>query len=488
MIAIVNRRSVTSGARDNLNRLFTWSICWILLPNAAFMWLWIIGAPPRYSEIITGGAIGLIVRNARYPIRLAAFVLLMIYSALSFVAALFNFRVSSLIESLSFLIEMRPESSIEYYWGAVALIVTLLAGARLLRMRTDFRGNWAIIAAIAITACLAGLDALLSLSTSGAYQRATADGAPFDSGVRRSGFASQPDGRRDLILVIVESLGQPHDPATAARLIERWKRADIAARYDFTQGTAPYFGSTTSAEMRALCGRWGNYAEVMEKRDKGCLPARLRKAGYATLALHSFDGAFFDRARWYPNMGFERRLFRDDLIRRGAASCPGVFPGACDRDVPGIIYRELKADPRPQFIYWLTVNSHLPVPISEALNTGTCRADLPDEVRRFPMLCRQFALWLEIEERLAEQMTKPDFPDADILLVGDHMPPYFDGAQRSQFDPENVPWMLLRRKTAPGRGLQHRQYFATANDPPRTGHAAPLSPARIAKPVAQRFP
>ena len=34
----------------------------------------------------------------------------------------------------------------------------------------------------------------------------------------------------------------------------------------------------------------------------------------------------------------------------------------------------------------------------------------------------------------------------DILIVGDHMPPYFDRHDRSQFAPDRVPWLLLKWK------------------------------------------
>ena len=49
-------------------------------------------------------------------------------------------------------------------------------------------------------------------------------------------------------------------------------------------------------------------------------------------------------------------------------------------------------------------------------------------------------------QQAAAEITAKDFPEADILIVGDHMPPYFDRYHRSQFDPENVPWIYLKYK------------------------------------------
>ena len=106
--------------------------------------------------------------------------------------------------------------------------------------------------------------------------------------------------------------------------------------------------------------------------------------------------------------------------------------------------QRLKAADKPQFIYWLTVNSHLPVPYGGNLDADHCArisAKLADE---FPMICRQVAIWDAIDEALVKEITAPDFPATDILIVGDHMPPYFRRKSRLQFAPDKVPWLLLK--------------------------------------------
>ena len=62
------------------------------------------------------------------------------------------------------------------------------------------------------------------------------------------------------------------------------------------------------------------------------------------------------------------------------------------------------------------------------------------------MICRQYAIFDDIDRALIKEITASDFPEADILLVGDHMPPFFDRHHRSQFDPERVPWLYLKAK------------------------------------------
>lgn len=435
-----------SAGREEARRLAAWLACWVLLPNAGFCLMWIVGAPPRLSEIVVTGVTGLIVRSQRFAVKLAAFLLVLGYSVLSYIAGMFNLAIESLLSSIEFMVEMRPASSIEYLILAIGLTATIVAAARLLRSRTGFTELWAVFAAVAAVIAAAGLDYAMSFGTRGAYKRSAPHGATFASAVGKSGFASGADGKRNLVLIMVESLGLPNDPGVRELLVRRWKQPDIAARYTLTQGSTPYFGSTTSGEIRELCGRWGDYGDLVARRDDACLPARLRAAGYRTAAIHSFDGSFFDRDRWYPNIGFERMTFRDPLIAAGAAKCPGVFPGACDRDVPAILAQRLREGGKPKFVYWLTVNSHLPVPTDAALETRRCPREAFPAVAEFEMICRQFQLWRQLDDRLAAAISHDDFPVTDILIVGDHMPPYFDRRQRVAFDPERVPWILLRRR------------------------------------------
>jgi phosphoglycerol transferase MdoB-like AlkP superfamily enzyme len=201
--------------------------------------------------------------------------------------------------------------------------------------------------------------------------------------------------------------------------------------------------------MRELCGRWGDYRTLIDKRDSSCLPARLAAKGYRSQAWHSFSGSMFDRNRWYPNVGFQEMRFGERLESDGAEICPGVFPGACDRDVPREIAVALKQAKQPQFLYWLTVNSHLPVIKDKRLQTLDCERFDAALDAAYPMTCRLLQLYDQTGSALAREITAADFPDTDILIVGDHLPPFFDRRDREQFEPDHVPWILLRRKAEP---------------------------------------
>ena len=106
--------------------------------------------------------------------------------------------------------------------------------------------------------------------------------------------------------------------------------------------------------------------------------------------------------------------------------------------------QRLKAAEKPQFVYWLTVNSHLPVPHQSNLGADECERISATLATEFPMICRQVAIWDQIDKALVKEITTPDFPATDILIVGDHMPPYLRRKSRLQFSSGQVPWLLLK--------------------------------------------
>jgi hypothetical protein len=283
----------------------------------------------------------------------------------------------------------------------------------------------------------------------GTYKRVPEAGADFDSASVETGLLGLADGRRHLLVVIVESFGLPTDPALRSRLLSTFARPEMRGRYAISSGDTLFYGSTTNGEVREMCGRWGDYPDLLARKDAGCLPARLAARGYETHAWHSFEGFMFERTRWYPNIGFQRSHFAAELRQAGAKPCPGVFAGVCDRDVPAQIASSLKQAKRPQFAYWLTVNSHLPVVESNQLETDDCARYDAQINRDFPMICRQLAIFDEIGKSLSREVTAADFPATDILIVGDHIPPFFDRHHREQFAGDRVPWILLKARPSP---------------------------------------
>jgi hypothetical protein len=432
-------------------RSFTnWVVCWLLLPNAGYWLLWLVGAPPRSLVILVTGAAGLIVNRAPFALKFAAFLAVMAFGVAVFISALFNLSVVSLIYSVKFAAELSPGASLEYLAAGVGVVATVACAWHLLQRPTELVLPIRYAGAAALTVLLSWADVQISSGAVGSYSRVPEAGAPFTSAVGESGFAGLATGERHLLLVMVEAMGLPSDPEVRQRMIDLWATPAVRERYAVTAGDSLFYGSTTSGEMRELCGRWGDYYELLERSDAdvSCLPARLAASGYATRAWHGFKGSFFERTSWYPKIGFQEMRWGPEMIRKGAQVCPGVFAGACDRDVPRQIAAELKAARRPQFLYWLTVNSHLPVLKDARLRTDDCRGFDARLAAEHAMTCRLMQLLADAGRSLAAEISAPDFPATDILIVGDHIPPFFERKNREQFEPDRVGWILLRAKAA----------------------------------------
>ncbi|WP_321327762.1 sulfatase-like hydrolase/transferase [uncultured Parasphingorhabdus sp.] len=440
----------------DFRKFLNWALVWIVLANIPFMAMWMVGAPPRAIPIALAGLVGLIVKRMPRAVQWIAFVAVMTYSLLSFVSGLFSLTLDSLVYSLQFFAEIKPGNSIEYIAATVVLFGILIGSWFLLKRDTNFAKPLHILLGGALIFGLVGADAAVGEGMRGHYFRPAPVGAAFESAVNKSDFAVRADGQRHLVLIMVESLGVPKDnQAMSDKLFALYNSSAVKERYEVSQGTSLYYNSTTSGEMRELCGRWGDYYELLESDDPktlDCLPAQLAGKGYATQAMHSFKGPFFKRETWYPKIGFQKREFAADLEQRGAEWCGGVFAGACDRQVPKMLAENLKRATQPTFQYWLTLNTHLPVPTGQNLNAENCEKVSVELARDYPMICRQFAIFDAIDRALIAEITASDFPEADILLVGDHMPPFFDRHHRSQFDPERVPWLYLKAKGATSEG------------------------------------
>ena len=433
---------------SDMKRFWNWLLIWVVLTNIGFAALWFFGAPPRVQEILIAGFTGLFVRKLSFALRYFAFISVMTWSVLKFLGGLFNLTPQSLFYSISFLAEIKPSDSIEYLIVSAAIFIIFFIAYRLMHRDADFKNIWLNIAGAAAIICVSCTDIHMGKDMRGHYFRSPPAGAAFSSAREQSGFAAKADGSHHLVLIMVESLGVPrNNPAMTDKLFALYKNDPaIAQRYNIREGVSPYYNSTTAGEVRELCGRWGDYYELVDKEDLSCLPALLAQKGYATHAMHSFKAPFFKREVWYPNIGFQSQEFSEDLKAKGAANCAGVFPGACDRDIPKQLAAHLKNADKPQFLYWLTLNAHLPVPLDESLEVDNCQQVSPFLAENFPMICRQYAIFDAVDKALVKEITAQNFPKSDILIVGDHMPPYFDRHHRTQFDPEHVPWLFLKAK------------------------------------------
>ena len=108
---------------------------------------------------------------------------------------------------------------------------------------------------------------------------------------------------------------------------------------------------------------------------------------------------------------------------------------------------------KPRFIYWLTLNTHIPVAPGEARTDFHCANDAGGFGR--PPVCRMAELWHDVFTVVAKLARDPAVGPADILIVGDHAPPLWSKRGRAQFAPGQVAWYRLQpRVNAPAATRQ----------------------------------
>lgn len=424
-----------------------WTLYWMVAPNLVLMLMWPFGGPPMGKPLLIAGCLGLVCSQApALWFRRASAVVLTLAMVLFYVSRNFNIDPSQIAFAPTYFAEADPLRSPLYLLGAGLMLFSVwTVWTHIPRVeRFHMPMNW-LLGFLAVIGVIR-FDTFATAATRGSYDLASMT-LPFASAVATSGEDRPHGDGRNLVVILVEALGEPGSPATRQLFEQDWNRPVWRTRYDVRTGAVPYFGSTENGEMRELCGRWSP-TQVVDFARAECLPARFRKAGYETTAVHAFSGEFFDRATWWPAAGFQHTLFREELVRRGAGVCGGVFPGACDQDIPDQIGARLKRAHTPQLIYWVTLNSHLPVVEDASLGTQDCAYGGSALASESELLCPLFLVHHRLADAITRMAMDPALPPTDILIVGDHMPPFFERDARTRFDGHHVPWILLQAKPA----------------------------------------
>lgn len=266
-----------------------------------------------------------------------------------------------------------------------------------------------------------------------------------------SGIEENRDPREmpNLVVIVVESWGIETDPNIANALTQPYLQPELLSQYRVVQGEVRFYGSTVAAEARELCGRkFGPQIESASSQDlQGCVPGRLAALGYSSVGLHGMDQEMFRRKIWYRSLGFQEEWFRDRFRQQELPDCPGAFVGTCDAAVADwMAHRLTTASDRPDFVYWMTLNSHLPVPIPSgtAPEPSCVLSPLPAQP---PSFCSWYRLVANVHSSVARlALTKLSRPTI-FVIVGDHAPPFSNSVLRNEFSDTDVPYVILLPKS-----------------------------------------
>ena len=445
------------GAARPLARLLSadaalFALAYVLVPNVPFMAMWYFITPRRLFAVPFYLIAGLIA--VRLPLWAAAALFAGVagFDVLLVISGIFDLSPRLVLDAIQFAPLLDLGGSALYAGlgvivaSTVALIVWLTG-----RYRPRLTSASPLLALVVMFAWL-GVEASANVSVNKLFGEHMTSLVKFDSALNRSGLAARQPGKdRNLLIVMVEGMGAYADPRHAGLLSALIDTDAVREKYDFSHGTSPYLGSTTGAAARELCGEWGSYLDYRDGPPKPCLPRRLSLAGYESVALHGFTQKFFDRDIWYPKIGFDRTLFAEQLVRDRVDGhdrvCGLTFKGFCDNDVGEVARGMLtQRDGKRRFVYWLTLNTHMPFDIDQATHRFGCAAN--GGIFADKTVCYLSEMWADIVAQVASIATDPELPPTDILIVGDHHTPLFTRTARGLFAPGKVAWFALKAKTS----------------------------------------
>jgi Sulfatase len=424
----------------------------LVLPNllsfATLVSLIDIGLPPRTTAIMLYASLSILARHIPFALTAALFLCVLAFDMVSTLSLMFGMAPTEMMAAFDLARRLHFFASPLYLSLIVLMLTTTLAALACLSQRGALvRGRTSLLFVLALT--FGALDYASNVSPHYHFGSTFGHDKPVQSAAEVSGFnlAAGAHGN-NVVVVIVESLGYLLDQTARERIAAPLYDPAVTRDYLVTSGHTVYYGSTTSGEMRELCNTRTFYVDYVPKNGSSCLPNLLKSRGYASIALHAYSGGMFEREQWYPEVGFDKELFGDELVKTTHRSCGAVFRGACDADLaPVIVDASLQAahTGKPRFIYWLTLNTHIPVAPDEALSNFQCA--LPNNGFALPRICRMAELWHDVFAVVAKIARDPAVGPADILVVGDHAPPLWSKRGRAEFAPGQVAWYRLQPRT-----------------------------------------
>lgn len=261
---------------------------------------------------------------------------------------------------------------------------------------------------------------MASLNAPATYSAETIEGISS----RMPALAGAGNRRPDVIMVMSESLWDP------TRLKDVSLKPDPMSwmRRNFSGNVfSPEFGGMTpNVEFEALTGFSNAFlptgAIPYQQYIRGPLPSLATyfgDQGYTTLALHPFQGWFWNRENVYRHLGFQTFLSEKNLP---AFSKRGIF--AADADFTEEMMRQADGLEDPFFMFAVTLQGHGPYePNRYANNTITIDGPLSESARETVATYAQGVREADDSLRRLMHWAKQRKRETIIVFFGDHLPP-----------------------------------------------------------------
>jgi hypothetical protein len=257
------------------------------------------------------------------------------------------------------------------------------------------------------------------------------------------------DSSNNQLLIILESFGLPRssldwekfkDHITAESTINGWKSVI---------GSTPFSGSTTAAELRELLSVKGDYRYLLNKDSAYLFPSIFnlkKRQGYHTVAAHSFSAQMFERSIWWKNIGADSVIFMENVIDRKELTNDHLnystpFISLNDEDAFEAL-NGIADSTKKIFAYFLTENTHLPFHSKNTIPVNNKIIDFKDQLS--DEANQQI---IKIQEQLLfflGTINKDTWPE--VLIIGDHMPPFVKESDRLFYSESSVPYIILSKR------------------------------------------
>ena len=250
-----------------------------------------------------------------------------------------------------------------------------------------------------------------------------------------AGASLSSDAAPDIVVVQSESF---FDARRSFPMIRR----DVLAQFDALREQARVFGTlavaawganTVRTEFAFLSGLKPDALGVHQFNPYRKLAAQgiptlasyLRDKGYRTVCVHPYPASFYRRAQVYPLLGFEH--FYDVEAFAGAERFgPYVSDAAVGEHVKRLI-ADRGADPRPLFVFVITMENHGPLHWETVDAEDEARFMKP-EADALPAACSDLIAYVRhlknadgMFQQLSDALSSSDRP-ARLCIYGDHVP------------------------------------------------------------------
>ncbi len=269
-----------------------------------------------------------------------------------------------------------------------------------------------------------------------------------DSSITFSTFINDTIGNQ--MTIVVESWGAIADDEIQKKFNQSLIREFNKEGYTVTTGLSRYYGSTTAAGLRELTNSKGEYGYFMDKNSDTTIKSIFNyknKQKYDTYAFHPFTGRMFSRSIWWKNLGTNAIYFRDNYLKDYPNDYQNIvneshFPAVKDEAFFDYINTITKNSSK-KYVYYLTVNSHLPyqqitVDLNYDSSLNINELNLINEAKYQLIHIKNFINY--IAHNIA--INKWD----KVIIVGDHIPPFFTKQERSFYKEGVVPYMVIRKE------------------------------------------